>query len=201
MTADSPRNLAETRDALLALPHPFRRAEVHALVGRLRTREGELDPYLNFSERGYTRTLFYGGPRFEILVLCWRDGQASPIHDHAESVCSMAVVRGSCSATNYRIAGERTPAGPGGTGTVSIEATGSEVYRPGQVVTVARADIHRIANLQGDGSDLITVHFYLPPILTMRCFDDRTGRCETIRPETLLPRPPAAAGGSAPSLR
>ncbi len=189
-SVDSPRrSLAEVRDALLALPDPFRRAEVQAAVQDLRPRMVDLDRYLNFSDQGYTRTLFYRGPRFEILVLCWKDGQASPIHDHSASICSMVVVKGTCKSINFREINPGSPVKEGETVLVPIEPANSCNYEAGKITTVVGGDIHQIANLQGDGSDLVTVHFYLPPIVTMRCFDQEAGRCWTARPETLEPRP------------
>ena len=62
-------SLAAARDALLELPHPFVRDAVHSAVAGLSLCPEELEPYLNFSDEGYTRTLFYRGPRFEILVI------------------------------------------------------------------------------------------------------------------------------------
>ena len=184
-----PRSLEQVRNAILALPDPFRRAEVQAAVQGLRPRIVDLDRYLNFSDQGYTRTLFYRGPRFEILVLCWKDGQASPIHDHSASICSMAVVKGACKAINFREINPGSPVKEGKTDLVPIEPADSCIHEAGQVTTVIGGNIHRIANLQGDGSDLVTIHFYLPPIVTMRCFDQETGHCWTARPETLQPRP------------
>jgi cysteine dioxygenase len=185
-------SLADTRDALLAMADPFRRADVHRVVRSLQPRVGELDRYLNFSDRGYTRTQFYRGPRFEILVLCWKDGQASPIHDHSQSICSMAVVHGVCRATNYRPRCTPHPDHGETAAIVPIEPAGTEASCPGQVVTVESADIHQIVNQQGSGRDLVTIHFYLPPIDTMRVFDESTGRCKTIRPETRQPKSPAS---------
>ena len=183
------RSLPEIRDALLALPHPFQRSTVHSVVKNLRPQCEYLDPYLNFSERGYTRTQFYKGPRFEILVLCWREGQASPIHDHAESICTMAVVKGTCTVENFRGTCEGNPVLDGKPVKIPLVETKNETLEPGTVITVEGGDIHRIANHQGDGRDLVTIHFYLPPIETMRCFDRHTDLCRITRPETLLPRP------------
>src|SRR5438067_1327718 len=43
--------------------------------------------FMRFSERGYTRNLVQGGQWYNLLVLCWKNGQRSPIHDHAGSTC------------------------------------------------------------------------------------------------------------------
>lgn len=182
------RSLVAVRDKLLALPHPYTRDAVEAAVSGLDLTRNEIEPYLNFSASGYTRTLFYRGPRFEILVLCWKDGQCSPIHDHAASICSMAVVEGVATTENYRIRDGRAACAISPGEHIPLAMTDAEVGRTGHVVTVIGGDIHRVRNLQGDGSDLITIHFYLPPIPSMRCFDPETGCCDIQESLTLPPR-------------
>jgi len=188
MPTTSTLSLARVRDELLALPQPFRRGAVHGVVERLQPAAGELDPYLNFSSSGYTRTRFYGGPAYEILVLCWRAGQASPIHDHAASICSMAVVQGTCSSEVFRLRDEWNGHGPRAGEVATLRTAGSSTCSTGQVLTVEGSDIHRISNRDSRGGDLVTIHFYLPPILTMRCFDEDSGLCSVNEPKTLMPR-------------
>ncbi|MFQ5768640.1 MAG: cysteine dioxygenase family protein [Acidobacteriota bacterium] len=182
-------SLAHARDVLLALPEPFTRDSVHQALACLRPSRRELEPYLNFSPDHYTRTLFYGGPRFEILILCWEKGQASPIHDHAASLCSMAVVSGCCVSESYRLLETNRVSHDVRPGEQTVlEPTIQQSYSEGDVVTVAGGDIHRISNPDGEDRALITAHFYLPPIRTMRCYDEETGCCRISRPETLSPR-------------
>lgn len=178
------RSLAAARDALLGLPQPFTPDGVQEVVQSFRPAENELEPYLNFSDRSYTRTLFFRGPRFEILVLCWKPGQVSPIHDHASSICAMAVVEGRARSDSYLLTGGQIQADQGR----SLDLARTDFHAKGQVVTVVGGEIHQVGNFQEDGSDLVTVHFYLPPIESMRCFDKETGRCQMVRPETLPPR-------------
>ena len=188
MPMTSTLSLAAVRDELLALPRPFTRDAVQDVVGRLEPSREGLAPYLNFSRDGYTRTRFYGGLDFEILVLCWQEGQSSPIHDHAASICSMAVIHGTCSSETFQMAdpgGEHPPTA--GTA-VPLEMTRGDVCGAGQVMTVMGGDIHRVSNRPGSGENLVTIQFYLPPILSMRCFHEETGLCRIVQPITLAPR-------------
>ncbi len=180
-------SLAAVRDRLLELPHPFRKDAVQEVVRQLRPSMEELKPYLHFSDASYTRTLFYGGPRFEVLVLCWLPGQVSPIHDHAASICSMAVVQGTCTSEAYRPAGDVRPDHLAAGGEITLEATGIETFNRDEVVTVIGGDIHRVGNRPEADDDLVTVHFYLPAIRSMRCFDEHTGQCTVVEPTTLQP--------------
>ncbi len=173
----APLTLAAVRDELLALPHPFRREDVHRVVSRLRTSPDELARFQHWSDEKYTRTRFYEGPRFEILVLCWKEGQMSPIHDHARSICSMLVLSGEAHTTMYEVRG----------GTLVPEA--STALREGQLTTVYGGDIHKVGNAAGSGQRLITIHFYLPPIAEMLVWDEGDPTPRTCKAVTLDPEP------------
>ena len=47
-----------------------------------------------FSDQHYTRNLVRSSPWYYALVLCWKNGQRSPIHDHHGSTCGVRVLRG-----------------------------------------------------------------------------------------------------------
>ena len=116
----------------------------------------ELTPHIEFSPRGYARNLVHAGPHHHVLVLCWKNGQRSPIHDHAGSVCAVRVVRGTMTETFF----ERAPNG-------HIKAMSSRDLGPGEVVGGQDSDIHQISNLQPGSDDLVTLHVYSPPLLVM----------------------------------
>src|SRR5213078_3412752 len=50
--------------------------------------------YLVFRPDRYVRNLLHAGPAYQALVLCWRNGQRSPIHNHRGSNCGVKVLRG-----------------------------------------------------------------------------------------------------------
>jgi cysteine dioxygenase len=184
MIASGSLTLTEVRDALLALPHPFRREDVHRVVSRLHASPDELARYQHWSDEKYTRTRFYEGERFEILVLCWNEGQMSPIHDHANSICSMLVLDGEASTTMYEVrdAGQ-------GAGGKALVAEGATRLAAGNLTTVYGGDIHRVGNPEGSGRRLITIHFYLPPIAEMLVWDEGDPTPRTCRAVTLDPEP------------
>ena len=136
-TIADPLSLTEVRDALLALPHPFKRSDVHKVVARLRVSPDELVRYQHWFDDRYTRTRFYQGERFEILVLCWQEGQQSPIHDHAQSICTMVVLEGSAVTTLYKVEGG------------ALVEEGTSALEVGSITTVYGGDIHRVGNPPG----------------------------------------------------
>jgi cysteine dioxygenase len=176
-TIADPLNLDGVRAALLALPHPFRREDVHRVVARLRVTPGEITRYQHWSPERYTRTKFYQGERFEILVLCWGEGQVSPIHDHANSICTMVVLEGAAVTTMFEVAGDK------------LVEESTSALPPGSITTVFGGDIQRVGNPQGSGTRLMTIHFYLPPIPEMLVWDEGDPIPRTCRAITLEPEP------------
>jgi cysteine dioxygenase len=114
---------------------------------------GELAEYVRFSEQGYTRNLVRSGPWYELLVLCWTNGQCSPIHDHAGSSCGVRVLRGVLTETSFAF----DPEG-------RFDAVGSRDLAAGTVCGSQDGDLHQVANLQDNDADLVTLHVYSPPL-------------------------------------
>ena len=116
----------------------------------------ELQEYMRFSERGYTRNLVRAGPWYHVLVLCWKNGRRSPIHDHAGSSCCVRVLRGVLTETRFVFAANG-----------HIKAVDSQDLQAGAVCGSQDADMHQVSNLQPPSADLVTLHIYSPPLLTM----------------------------------
>jgi cysteine dioxygenase len=50
----------------------------------------------------YTRNLVdAGNDRFNLMILCWNEGQSSTIHDHSDSHCFMKVLKGGLTEVKY----------------------------------------------------------------------------------------------------
>ena len=63
---------------------------------RLRVDFEAVERFAQFSPERYRRNLMHSGPAYHALVLCWRAGQVSPIHDHRGSAWAVRVIRGEC---------------------------------------------------------------------------------------------------------
>jgi cysteine dioxygenase len=128
----------------------------------------EVEPFVKFGEETYRRNLMRSGPAYHALVLCWRNGQRSPIHDHFGSSCGVRVLRGVCTETIF----ERNAAG-------HLYPTETHKLRAGQCCGSQDQDIHQISNIEPDGSDLVTLHVYSPPLIAMGQYSLTTpGRTE-----------------------
>jgi DMSO/TMAO reductase YedYZ molybdopterin-dependent catalytic subunit len=112
--------------------------------------------FVRFSNSHYQRNLVRAGSWYHLWVMCWKNGQRSPIHDHAASNCAVRVLRGTATETTFQFA-------PNGL----VKAVGSRDLPPGAICATHDADLHQISNLQAGGADLITLHIYSPPLLRM----------------------------------
>src|SRR5689334_13208867 len=150
--------MTSTLDALFGyLDELSSRPDLDELARRLRRLDlarADVAGWVRFSPRGYQRNLVRAGEWFHLWVMCWRNGQRSPVHDHAGSACAVRVLEGTATVTNFA----RAPNG-------HVKATGSEDLPAGGVVTSADDDLHQISNLQAGDADLITLHVYTPPLL------------------------------------
>ncbi len=133
--------------------------ELSRLLGALTADLDCFRSHVVFGEDAYRRNLYRTGAAYQALVLCWRPGQASPIHDHLGSSCGVRVLAGVATEVGYR----RTPAGP-------LEVVRRRQIPAGAICATEDEDIHEMANFQEDGSHLVTLHIYSPPLRIMRNF-------------------------------
>jgi cysteine dioxygenase len=146
-------NLVATIDELKHRAKEMNLPELRHFISNLKPERAEVESYIHFTDDRYARNLVYKCENFECLVLCWRPGQRSPIHDHANSICAVYTVDGLLSADNYRKMSNG-----------HIRADYSEDFKPGSVLSIQTTEIHQVSNLQ-DTTDLISLHFYLGPLV------------------------------------
>ncbi|XP_059058963.1 cysteine dioxygenase type 1-like [Achroia grisella] len=77
--------------------------DVQALMSRYKSDRKHWKKYAKFDRLRYTRNLVdAGNGAFNIMILCWGPGHASPIHDHADSHCFMKLLSGSLEEVRYQ---------------------------------------------------------------------------------------------------
>jgi cysteine dioxygenase len=138
---------------------PLTKGVIRRGIGALHLEREDVADYLAFSEASYQRLLIGGTTEYEALLLCWRSGQRSPIHDHAGSICGIRIIEGTATETTYT----RTPCG-------YLVPTGSRSLGVGAVSFSCDRDVHQMANLGRLGEDLITLHVYSPPLSVTRAY-------------------------------
>jgi cysteine dioxygenase len=133
-------------------------------IKRSRLSVDELAEYMVFHTDRYVRNLVHAGPAYQALVLCWRSGQRSPIHNHRGSNCGVKVLRGVAIETVFAKAPNGMP-----------YAVSSRDLPAGHMCASADDDMHQMSNLQAGGADLVTLHVYSPPLLRMEMFSLESG--------------------------
>jgi cysteine dioxygenase len=120
-------------------------------LASLRLNRRDLGGCINFADRGYQRNLIHYTEHYEVLVICWRSGQRSQIHDHGGSTCGVLMVEGVATETSFEVSrcGRLLP-------------TRSRRLRAGALAVSRSGDIHQVANLEPPTVDLISLHVYSP---------------------------------------
>ena len=119
----------------------------------------DLSEHVQFAEGSYKRNLVHSAPNYHVWLLCWKNGQRSPIHDHTGSACVVRVLRGTLTETTFEMA-------PNG----HVKATFSRDIAEGSLIASEDTDIHQASNLQAGDADLVTLHVYSPPLTRMKTY-------------------------------
>jgi DMSO/TMAO reductase YedYZ molybdopterin-dependent catalytic subunit len=115
--------------------------------------------FVRFSDQAYRRNLVRAGDWYNVWVMCWKNGQRSPIHDHPNSACVVRVLRGTLTETRFVFAPND-----------DVKAVDSRDLESGGICATHDDDLHQVSNLQADSADLVTLHVYVPPLLRMNTF-------------------------------
>nr|AIF19862.1 Cysteine dioxygenase (CDO1) [uncultured marine group II/III euryarchaeote KM3_87_G11] len=111
----------------------------------------ELRKHIGYAEDGYQRNVLKKNEHYELVAVCWKPGQDTPIHDHIGSDCAFLIVEGTSTETQYQLNSEGF-----------AEVTGQQTYPPGEVCAAGEPEIHRVSN--EESVDLINLHVYTPPL-------------------------------------
>jgi len=151
-----------------------RTEDIRALMSEYMVTQKDWQNYCYFSDLHYTRNLVTTNPKFELILLCWKAGQASRIHNHSGSNCWMGVVQGPMIESLYTKVSDgkvlceaEHPSQPGVCPELRLEAVNT--YHYGDVGYIHDGiGLHRVqAGLAGG----VTLHLYSPPISVATLFE------------------------------
>lgn len=166
-TALAPRELAlgELADIINNLQAVPKLEEVKRWFASLLVRQRDYEPYRFFTPRKYARNLIARSDYAEVLMLCWRSGQRTPIHDHGGSVGVILMIEGLLTETMY----ERMPEG-------HVRPYNTHKWGPGAITGADVPDIHCLLNMQPPGRDMVTLHCYAPPLSVLSTYSPKSRR-------------------------
>lgn len=125
----------------------------------VKTTTEELQPYIGFKEGNYWRHRVCRNEFVEMLVLCWRPGQRTPIHDHNGSHGAVMIYEGMLWETIFNFDPDK-----------GLSYKSGREYGPGEVTGAGVPDIHQLGNPDVSGQDLITIHIYAPPLGVLKTY-------------------------------
>jgi cysteine dioxygenase len=128
-----------------------------------------LNPYLYFCQEKdhYTRNLITKTELFELIAVCWDIGQKSPIHNHRDQRCWMAVPLGKLQIHNFALV-TKNPA----TGFCELRSNGQVLMDPRNPQEVDKDEpIHQVLNLTSFGSKAVSLHIYSRPFDSCEVYD------------------------------
>src|SRR2546423_11548343 len=102
-TRASRLTLASLAETLAGLDRRPELPEVNEWMREVEITADELRPHVGFKEGAYARHRVYLCEHAELLVLCWRPGQRTPIHDHNGSIGAVRVLQGAMWGTLFEM--------------------------------------------------------------------------------------------------
>lgn len=137
---------------------------------------GSLSEYLYFSREHYTRNLIHQTELFELIAICWEIGQKSPIHNHRDQNCWMAVPYGKLQIHNFQLI-KKDPS----TNFCDLKSSGQFLMDPQSPQAVDPAQpIHQVLNLPSFGSKAVSLHIYSRPYSTCEVYDLKEKRYQDV---------------------
>jgi len=133
--------------------------DINSWLQNVRITDDDIKPYVGFKEANYWRHRVCRNDAVEMLVLCWRPGHKTPIHDHNGSHGVVKVHAGVLRECIYKY-----------DATKGLCDDSDRQCETGEVTGAGVPDIHRLGNPEDSGQDLITVHVYAPPLGVLKTY-------------------------------
>lgn len=133
--------------------------EINSWLATVEISQLDLQPYLGFKEGNYWRHRVCRNDAVEMLIICWRPGQRTPIHDHNGSHGVVRVQQGVMWETIFSYDKEQ-----------GLNYDTARECPEGTITGADVPDIHQLGNPDVSGRDLITVHVYAPPLGVLKTY-------------------------------
>jgi cysteine dioxygenase len=144
---------------LKALTSPPTLEELNSWLASADISVEDLRPYIGFKDGNYWRHRVCRNQAVEMLVLCWRPGHKTPIHDHNGSHGVVKVHAGVLSESIFTYDEIR-----------GLSFLSGRSCQVGEITGAGVPDIHRLENAEDSGQDLITIHVYAPPLGVLKTY-------------------------------
>lgn len=150
------QTLAEALRSMTAVPSM---EDTQRLIEQTDISREEITPYLGFKTGNYSRHRVMKNEFVEMLVLCWKPGQRTPIHDHNGAHGAVFVHKGILWETTFEYDTEK-----------GLRYESHRELRAGGLTGSEIPDIHQLGNPDVSGRDLVTIHIYAPPLGVLKTY-------------------------------
>ena len=123
----------------------------------------ELETYCTWDDENYVRNVLARNDEFEILLICWEEGQSSPIHDFNSQEAWIHPVHGWIKEERFKI-------NPGDD--IRLERVSSVLLGTEEYSYMNQVAIHRYSNAEEGRS--VSLNVYSRPVTEWRVYDEET---------------------------
>lgn len=125
-------------------------SEMRTIISEAKVVADDLSPWADFDHPvtdSYGRKLVYKGANFEIMVMSWRPGDFSTLHDHGHTQWGAVQLFGPAEHATFLQVGDQ------------IVTSSREIFKSGDIVEVCHSLIHQMGNPTSD-KFFLTLHVY-----------------------------------------
>jgi len=165
-------SLSKLIDVLQSDWYVINPARMQDILDRLVVTTEAARPHALFADTRYARNLVHKDRHFEIMIMCWKAGQRSSIHDHAGSLGGIKILQGELTESLF-----------GRAANGMIKSLSSADYAIEDTRVEETALIHQISNLQAETGKTVSVHIYVPPLVRMNVYSLEDPAVRNILPQ------------------
>jgi uncharacterized NAD(P)/FAD-binding protein YdhS/mannose-6-phosphate isomerase-like protein (cupin superfamily) len=144
------------------LPRPLMARGVEQAIDASGVTIDDLRAFVTPTSVGYGRKRVLKREDYEILVMTWLPGQRTGPHDHGGCISTFKVLQGEALETRYRDCADSL-----------VEPSIRRQMSAGDVGHDDTGVIHEIMNGSAEGTPLVSLHVYAPPLPELRRYRER----------------------------
>ncbi len=130
------------------------------IIRQMNISPNEFESYASWDKKGYTRNCINRNNEYELILLCWRKGDTTPIHGHGGQICWVYQIEGQMTEIRYK----KDRSGN------LIEANRKHLS-PGMTSFMSNSMGYHKLNNDTNGRAL-TLHIYVSPITSCEVFNE-----------------------------
>lgn len=123
-----------------------------------------------------------GNGKFNLILLCWGEGHASPVHDHADSHCFMKMLQGELCEIRYEWP-SKIDENANNSEKAEENMDESELKEKSRTILELNGvyyindnlGLHRVENPSHVNTS-VSLHLYCPPFNSCQVFNKQTGK-------------------------